>query len=195
MNKLVKAFFILNLLLVLTSCNDADIDAAKGINNTFNFREFFRGEVEGWGTVENWRGEVKKTFKVNISGVWDDGLSALTETSEFNDGTKLTRNWKIILNPSGQYSAAAEDTVGTAVGFESGNAAQFSYIMKVPFAKSDVEVRVTNQLFVLSDGSVIASISMRKFGFKVGEINVFMKKKGMPESTLPAHKKKKTIVG
>jgi Protein of unknown function (DUF3833) len=195
MNKLTKAFFIINLLLVLTSCNDADIETTKGINNTFNFREFFRGDVEGWGTVENWRGEVKKTFKVSINGVWDDGLSTITETSEFNDGSTLNRSWKIILTPKGQYAASTDDVVGNALGFESGNAAQFSYVMKAPFAKGDIELRVTNQMFVLNDGTVIASINMRKFGFKVGEINVFMKKKDTKQGTWPSHKKKKTIVG
>ena len=195
MKQLVKGLFILNLLLVLTSCNDADIEAAKGITTTFNFREFFRGNVEGWGTVENWRGEVKKTFKVHINGVWDDGLSTITETSEFNDGSTLERSWKIILTPKGQYAASTDDVVGNALGFESGNAAQFSYVMKFPFAKNDIEVKVTNQMFVLNDGTVIASISMRKFGFKVGEINVFMKKKDTKENTWPIHKKKKTIVG
>lgn len=195
MNKLVKAFFILNVLLVLTSCNDIDIGTDKGISNTFNFREFFRGDVEGWGTIKNWRGEVKKTFRVNIHGVWDDGLSTITERSKFNDGNTLTRSWKIILTPKGQYAASTDDVVGNALGFESGNAAQFNYIMKVPFTSSEVEVKVTNQMFMLDDGTVIASINMRKFGFKVGEINVFMKKKDMKENTWPSHKKKKTIVG
>ena len=195
MTKLVRRFLILNMLLVLTSCNDVDIETAKEATTHFNFREFFRGNVEGWGTVENWRGEVKKTFKLNVNGVWDDGLSTITEVSEFSDGTTVNRSWKIILTPKGQYAASTDDVIGNAVGFESGNAAQFSYVMRVPFAKSDIEVRVTNQMFVLEDNTVVASISMRKYGFKVGEINVFMRKKDMKESTLPIHRKKRTTVG
>lgn len=195
MHKLLKTLFIFNLLLILTSCNDVDIEAGKNLTTRFNFREFFRGDVEGWGTVENWRGEVKKTFKLKINGVWDDGLSSITESSEFDDGTKLERSWKIILTPKGQYAASADDVVGNAIGFESGNAAQFSYIMNVPFSKSNIELKVTNQMFQLADGTVFASISLRKFGFKVGEINVFMQKKDMRGNSAPTLKKKKTIVG
>jgi len=75
------------------------------------------------------------------------------------------------------FIADAKDVVGVANGRQSGNAVNMHYTLAVPYNNSVINLSMDDWMYKINNDIVLNKTSMKKFGFKVGEINLFMKKK------------------
>ena len=88
----------------------------------FILEEYFQGKTEASGIFEDRFGVVRKQFVVSIVGAWDGRFLILDESFVYSDSTREKRLWHIEKVGLDQYEGKADDVIGVATGFSSGNA-------------------------------------------------------------------------
>ena len=109
-------------------------------------------------------------------GTWSDNVGTLTENFDYYDGQKQQRIWTIKKLENGQYEGTAFDILGKAIGRTEGNAVQWNYIMDLPVGDATYRIRFDDWMWVLNDNVLINRSYLKKFGFTVAELTIFMQK-------------------
>lgn len=153
-----------------------NINDFKSETPKFDFQEYFTGPIDAWGMIQGPTGKINRRFTAELTGTWQGDQGQLDEIFVFNDGEVLERQWNITRRGADSYTATADDIDGTAKGRTSGNAANWNYVMLLPVGDSTYKVRFDDWMFLMKDGVIINKATLKKFGLKVGEMTVFMKK-------------------
>lgn len=168
---------IILLTLTLTGCAGVDLTQYRNEKPVFVLEDYFNGDVEAWGIVQNFKGEVVKRFKVSINAAWDSGRGVIDEKFVFSDGTRQTRIWTINKEADGNYTGTADDVVGVARGRAEGNALQWAYTLNLPVDDKIYQVYLDDWMFLMDDSVLVNRTTMKKFGIALGEITIFFRKK------------------
>ena len=120
---------ILLCSLGLSACNSMKIENYSNSSIKFDLFDYFEGKTIAWGLFQDRFGNVKKQFRVEITGTIENDILTLTEYFEYSDGTKDNRVWKINKNSKNKYDGSADDIIGTAKGVSNGNALHWKYKM------------------------------------------------------------------
>lgn len=173
MKNIIFTFFC----FMLSSCGVGNnIESYAGYEPKIDIREFFNGKLEGWGAIYNRSGVLTSSFSLKIDASWEDNLGNVNEVFNFYDGSELNRNWKIEYSNNGRYKAVANDIKGEAYGRQVGNAMNTSYNIMLPYGKSYINLSADDWVYKLDDKNYFSKISLYKFGFKVSEIIMYVKK-------------------
>lgn len=164
------------LFLTLNGCSSMDINHYATETPEFKMEEYFKGEVKAWGIIQNWRGKVIERFDIRMVGTWHDDQGTLEEDFQFYDGKKQHRTWKIKRQSDSSYEATADDIIGIAKAKRNGNAIQWNYQMDIKVDDSTYRISFDDWMWQLNDGVIINRSYMKKFGFTVGELTVFIQK-------------------
>ncbi|WP_413701486.1 DUF3833 domain-containing protein [Psychromonas sp. KJ10-10] len=185
LKKQFKVFSLLfNLLIIFTisACSSPDI---KNYNNTkpdFNVLHFFNGELEAKGVVMDRKGLVTRRFSVimlgNISksNALDKEQLTLEEWFTFDDGEQSKRTWIITKNDDGTYQGRANDIIDVASGESLGMALHWDYEMDLTVEGTTYRVVFDDWLYRIDDHNVINRSYIKKWGFKVGEVILSIRK-------------------
>jgi len=122
-------------------------------------------------------GTVVRRFKVVIDARWEGDSGVLDENFTYSDGTRQRRVWKITRTGDDTYSGRADDVVGIAKGRVSGNSLQWVYTMSLPVDGKVYEVQFDDWMYLQEDGVMLNRSVMKKFGFRLGEVTLFFKKR------------------
>ena len=142
-----------------------------------NLLEFFQGRIEGWGSLFDWQGRATRRFSVLIEGKWQGQDGELQEWFVFEDGEKTERTWKIHFSDDHHFTGVAHDVIDQAIGQQLGNATNIRYKLRVPYKKSAIDLRMDDWMYLLDENTILNRTKMKKFGLKVGEIVLLMKRK------------------
>ena len=164
------------LLLLMTGCTAVPIEYYSTASPGFDPREYFQGEIEAWGIVQDWRGRVTRRFYAEIDAQNIGEKIELHEKFRFDDGENSSRTWQIDLQDDGLVAAAANDIVGTASGKLSGNAMKLSYQIDLLVDGKTHRVTFNDVLWKIDNNVLFNRATIKKFGIKVGEVALFMKK-------------------
>ena len=176
--KKIQIFLMSILCFIFPGCQNNSIEQYSHRKNKIDLRSFFDGEIEGWGAIFDYKGIQSRTFHVKIKAHWkDQNNGVLDEWFDFDDGEKTERQWKVSFSNNSVFIANAKDVVGDAKGEQQGNAINMHYTLEVPYNKSTINLKMDDWMYLIEDGLILNKTSMKKFGFKVGEIVLFMKKK------------------
>ena len=162
---------------MLSGCFSTDVEHYVNQEPEINLRDFFDGEVRGWGVLQDRKGRVVKRFDFDMVCHWDGTNGVLDEAFVYYDGTKQNRSWRIEDLGGGKYSGQADDVVGHAEIAESGNALNLKYELVVPVGGSDYRFKFDDWMWKMNDGVVINRAVMKKFGIRIAELTVVMQKK------------------
>lgn len=168
--------FLTSFLILLSGCQNYSLDDYCDAKPKVKIKEFFNGPLYAWGIFQDYSGKVIKHFTVKMEGRWDGNKGQLTEDFEWSDGTKTQRIWTIDALSDNHFTSTASDVIGKGEGKSLGNAIQWVYRLKVPVNGSEYEFDFDDWMFALNDHVVINKAKMKKFGFTVGEVTLFMKK-------------------
>ena len=94
----------------------------------------------------------------------------------FDDGEKQKRIWKITKQPDGRYIGTAGDVVGDAVGQIAGNSMFLKYVLDVPYKNRTIHISIDDRMYLVEPDLLINESKMTKFGFRVGQIILVIKK-------------------
>lgn len=172
--------FILLLLTILSislcACSLQKIQDYKDQKPELKLEEFFSGKVNGTASFFDWAGRVKTRFQIALNGDWDGQILTLNELITYSTGVKESRIWKIKKLTDSTYEGETTDVIGKAIIKISGNAAQWNYIFNVKVDDSTYALKFDDWMYLQEDGFLLNRAKARKFGIKVGELFIAMKK-------------------
>lgn len=162
--------------LMLSSCSKPDIETYKGQTPSVDIKTYFTGPIKAWGIVQNRKGEVIRRFDVDMHGSWDGDIGTLEEAFDYYDGETQNRVWTITKLTDHTYEGTAPDVIGKATGESSGSAIRWAYQMDLPVGDTTYKITFDDWMFHMNDGVLINRSYLKKFGFTVAELTLFMQK-------------------
>ena len=160
----------------LSNCSCKELSIHTGKQPQLDLRKFFDGELEGWGMLFDYKGRQKSTFTVTLKGSWNDEKGTLEEWFIFDDGHKLERKWDLEF-ANNKLIGSASDVPGGAIGDQTGNAFHGDYVLRVPYNHSTIDLKMDDWIYMIDGQTILNRTSMYKFGFKVGEMVLVIRKK------------------
>ena len=166
----------MGIMTVLTGCGGPTLDHYRGSEPTLDLKEYFTGPIKAWGVVQDRRGHVKRRFDISMKGSWDGDVGTLEEHFDYYDGKTEKRIWTIKKVEGSNYEGQAGDIIGTAKGKVEGNAMRWAYIMDLSVDNKTYRIKFDDWMFLMNDGVLINRSYLKKFGFTVAELTIFMQK-------------------
>ena len=171
----LKVFFILLFILVLSSCSKVDMKQFENNIPKLDLFSFFEGKTIAYGIFEDRFGNLKRQFRVNISGTIVNETLTLDEDFLYDDGEKAKRIWKIkkiTKEDKITYEGQAEDIEGTASGSISGNTLNWSYDIYLNIKGSNIKVHFNDWIYKQSENLAINRAYVSKFGINIGSVTL-----------------------
>ena len=173
---LLSVLTTMTLSLGLMSCSSGIKDYAN-TNPSFALDEYFNGELTAHGMVQNRSGKVLRRFTVAMLGTWQGNKGTLEEDFVYDDGELQRRVWHIEKTADGHYTGTAADVVVPAKGQTQGFALNWRYTLAVPVDGKVWDINFNDWMYQLDDKRVLNRAEMTKFGFKVGEVTLWIERK------------------
>ncbi len=177
MKKILPVVLVTAVTFLFGGCSDSNLEFYKGTEPKADVKEYFDGPIKAWGVVQDWRGRVTRRFDVDMVGSWEGDNGTLEEEFHYYDGEKQRRVWKIVKLPNGEYEGRASDIIDKATGKSEGAAIQWAYVMDVPVDKTSYRLTFDDRMWLMNDGVLINRSYLKKFGFTVAELTIFMQKR------------------
>ena len=177
--KIIKSITLLGVILMLNSCSSNKLAFYNGTGPTADIKEYFDGPIKAWGIVQDWRGRVVRRFDITMVGSWDGDTGTLREKFDYYDGEQQERIWTIKKLGDGTYEGTASDIIDKATGNTSGSAARWNYVMDLPVKDTTYRINFDDWMWVMNDGVLINRSYLKKFGFTVSELSIFMQKQNL----------------
>ena len=156
--------------VLLCACSSVDVSSYRGESPEFVPETFFDGSLVAHGVLKNRGGRVTRRFVAEIEASWTDGVGTLDEQFVFSDGEESRRVWTLRPDGEGAYVGTAGDVVGDSPVSVAGNAMFLDYVLRVPYGDGTIDVRIDDRMYLVDEKTLINESVMRKFGFRVGEI-------------------------
>jgi hypothetical protein len=176
MKNYLKVLTLLLSVVTLASCMSPSIDDYAGTSPNLDLKTFFNGELVAYGMVLDRTGQLTRRFNVKLQASWDGDNGVIDEQFVFDDGEKTTRVWRLIKTDNNSYQGRADDVLGIAYGKTSGSVLHWKYDMVINFDGSDYEVSLDDWMYLVDDNRLFNKTDIIKFGFKVGEIVLYIEK-------------------
>ena len=161
---------------MLSSCSTTAIDDYSGNHPQLDLPTFFNGELTAHGVLKNRSGKVTRYFNATINAYWKNGVGTLEEKFVFDDGEIQYRNWTLTPTADG-YAATAGDVIGTGTAQVKGNAMRLNYVLEINYKGSPLQLNVDDWMWQVDNNTLLNESTLRKFGFKVGSIQLVIVKK------------------
>jgi Protein of unknown function (DUF3833) len=173
---MLKSLLIGAAALSLAGCATVDVANYRAERPALDLAEYFNGTVDGWGMFQDRSGQVIRRFTVRIDAKWDGNRGTLDEHFEFSDGERQNRIWTLVKDGD-RYTGTAGDVVGTGQGIQQGNAFNLRYVLRVPWAGRTIDVDMDDWMWRIDGETVLNRTAMTKFGFRVGEVTLSLRKR------------------
>lgn len=167
--KLLAALFT-GCFLLLGACGNVSVEDYAGEEPVFKPEQFFSGELVAYGVLKNRAGRVTRRFRASIDAYWEDGVGTLEEDFLFDDGEEDRRVWTLTPTGPDSYRGTAGDVVGEGEASVAGNSMFLDYTLRVPRGDGTIDIRVDDRMYLVNENTLINESVMTKFGFRVGEI-------------------------
>ncbi|NND91471.1 MAG: DUF3833 family protein [Granulosicoccus sp.] len=170
----LRPLLVAALLLTLAACANSP-PIPDGPREKFELTRDLAGKTVGRGNFNAIDG-TDRDFVAYIDGSWDGQVMTLVEDFEYADGVQETKTWKLTRLPNGEYSGVREDVIGTARGFQDGDAFRLEYTMAIPDdeGKPGRKVRFRDVLVKQSDGAIRNEAIVGFWGIRVGRVSLII---------------------
>lgn len=176
--KLMRNFLAAVIAWSIIGCSSPSLSDYQQTTPQLNLEEFFNGELTAYGMVLDRGGKLTRRFRADLVASWEADKGVIDEVFYFDDGEQSTRVWRLTKTAPNQYQGEAGDVIGIATGETSGSALYWQYDMTINVDGTDYQVTLDDWMYLLDDKRLFNKTDILKFGFKVGEIVLFIEKKG-----------------
>ncbi len=166
---------LIALTVFLMSCSNT-LKQYGGTTPQFKLEEFFSGPLIAHGMVQNRSGEVLRRFSVEMTGEWEGNKGTLYELFYYDDGEQQERIWYLEKLGPNQYAGTASDVTKDALGFTEGYAFNWKYTLAIPVDGKVWDIDFDDWMYLLDENRLINRAAMKKFGFRVGEVTLWIEK-------------------
>lgn len=174
---LIKIVFSLFLSLTIIACSSPSLDKHIGSSPELKLETFFQGELVAYGMVLDRSGNLLRRFDVKMLANWQGNKGEIKEWFEFDDGEKSIRIWQLEKVADNEYTGQAADVIGIAKGRTQGSALYWQYDLDIKVEGETYTVTLDDWMFLLDQNRLFNKTDMSKFGFKVGEILIYIEKR------------------
>ena len=166
----------LPLMMQLTGCS-ADIADYRQQQPRLDIFQYFQGETQAWGMVQDRSGKQLRRFHVAINGDVVGNTLTPNERCVYDDGEKQQRVWHIRRLGDDRYEGTAGDIEGVAKGQAAGNAFNWHYSMNVKANGKTWLLHFDDWMYLQDGNHLFNKTEMKKFGFTVGTVTLFFSRK------------------
>lgn len=163
-------------LVLLAGCSSPKVQDYAQTEPKLDLFSYFDGETQAYGQFQDRSGQVKRRFKVAITGTVKEDVLTLDERFVYDDGEKEQRVWVIKRLADNLYSGTSGDVIGVAEGHSAGSVFSWRYTLDLPYKDSSIHVKFDDWMFLQTDGVMLNRAQVSKWGFKVGEVTLFFSK-------------------
>lgn len=164
------------LMVFLSGCSAPSLDDYKSTSPELHLDQFFNGKLVAYGVVLDRSGLLLRRFKADIDANWHGDKGEIKEWFEFDDGEKTTRFWQLTKQGDNLYVGEAGDVIGKAYGETRGSALFWQYDLEIEVGDETYEVTLDDWMFLFDENRLFNKTEMTKFGFKVGEVIIYIEK-------------------
>ncbi len=173
----IKILTLLIMVMMLSNCGKNKVELYKDNNPKLDIKEFFTGDIKAWGIVQDRKGRVIRKFDIVMQGSWPtETQGILNEKFHYYDGENQKRIWKITKIADDKYEGRADDILNVAKGDQAGDAVRWHYMMDLPVGDTTYRIKFDDWMWLMNDDVLINRSYMKKFGFTVAELTIFMQK-------------------
>jgi len=176
MTKSIKNIAILFILVCLGACSSPQISDYENTTPDLVLEEFFNGNLSAYGMVLDQNGKLTRRFNVKLEAQWNKNKGTINEWFVFDDGEKSTRVWQLTKESNNTYTGTAGDVVGTAKGETSGSTLYWRYDLLIEVDGSEYQVALDDWMYLLDEKRLFNKTDIMKYGFKVGEVILYIEK-------------------
>lgn len=173
----MKKFAAISACLLLSACMTNPMERYKNTTPSLDLKQYLNGELEAWGQFQDRSGKLIKRFHVDMTATWQGNKGVLDEKFSYDDGSKQQRIWYLEATGQGQYIGRADDVVGIAKGQVSGSVLNWQYTLALPVNGKIYHVNFDDWMYLHDDKTLVNRAVMSKFGFRLGEVTLFFRKK------------------
>lgn len=161
------------LAVALAACGQPDVKEFSKVETKFDVRDYFKGHVNAFGTVTDYKGNITDRVFVEMNGTWEGNKGKLEEHFRYGDGRTEDRTWQLQVSEDGtKVRGTREDTIGEMTGEQSGNALFMQYKMLRKVDGDDTELSVDDRLYLIDGPYLVNEIRFKKFGVTVATVNL-----------------------
>lgn len=166
--------------LSLSGCSSVSVGDYAGNRPVLQPERFFDGDLSAHGVIKDRGGRVIRRFTADIKAYWHDGVGTLEEDFVFDDGELDRRVWTLRPTGPGRYVGTAGDVVGEGEIEVAGNSMFLAYVLRIPYGDGTLDLRIDDRMYLVSENVLINESKMYKFGLRVGEILLVIRRHGAP---------------
>ena len=173
-----RMLLIAATVLPLAACGSMQVQDFEGKEPRLKLESYFAGETKAYGIFRDRFGDLRRQFTVDIQGDWNAETRTLTLDEEFSyaDGETDTRVWTIEKTGPHSYRGTAGDVIGEATGQAYGNAFTWTYKVELDVGEDSWTVTFDDWMFRQSDGVVINTADVSRWGLHVGTVTIVFRK-------------------
>lgn len=162
--KFIKRLTILLFLTsTLASCSIIEGISKKPVGPLDNLsnvakmdiKQFFNGEIDGAGIIQDDSGKIIGTYVAQIEGEWNENKGIIKYNFTLDGHKKDSRTWLITLNSDGSFEGIGHDILKTAQGAQAGNAMRMLYSLGVKKDGQKEEVKYEDKVYLVSKNAAI----------------------------------------
>lgn len=174
----------MNRFLVLLATTPLIISCSQSLENyrsnspKLDLRSFFQGSLSAHGIVQDYSGQVVRSFRAELVASWNGNQGILDEKFYFNDGEVQYRCWRLTKDGD-SYIGTAEDVQGEAKGRVEGNVLNWQYYLNVNTDSGVKTLYLDDWLYQIDNTTLINKTDMSIYGIDVAELTLSITKQPM----------------
>lgn len=166
---------VLLMSLLLSACS-TPMTYYQDTQPQLKLEEFFNGKLTAYGMVQDRGGRVLRRFTVDMTGSWDNNQGTLDEWFTYDDGEQQRRIWHLEKIAEGKYIGNADDVASPADGEINGYALNWQYSLNIKVDEENWVIDFDDWMYLINDKRLINRAEMSKWGFRVGEVTLWIEK-------------------
>lgn len=186
----ICVFLLPAVLVMAVACSPNTPMMHQSRQPDLTLEAFFEGETVAYGIFEDRYGNMKRQFRVNITGVVNENTLILDEDFLYDDGETDKRVW-VITNQGIQddgsirYQGEAADVIGVASGQIAGNALNWVYDIDLEIGDSRLRVTFDDWIYQQDENVAINRAYISKFGINIGSVTLVFLRGDLADQVYP----------
>jgi hypothetical protein len=137
---------------------------------------YFEGKSRGVGVFFDRFGGLQTSFVVDVEGSFRDDILTLTEKLTYKNGETLDRVYVIKKMSNNRYIGTTPDVEGDIIIEVYGNTMKWTYDLNQKINNSIVLLHFNDWMHLQPDGIILNRAYASKFGIRVGEVFMSIRK-------------------
>lgn len=169
--KLLRVILLLVVMIGGTSCNSMKPREFANAKPLFDPTQFFTGQTNSTGVMENRRGAPQQIVTTQTMGRWVGNSLHLEQNLAFSGGKKQHRSWQLRRLDAHHFEGRANDVSGPIRGEAYGNVFHWSFILMLSPGNPLMNVRMSQWMYLQPDGRTMLNHStITKWGVVVSQV-------------------------